>query len=166
MANKKNKFETTSNQNDIADSPEDVKRLQPESSSIDLPDVKDIPGQKHIHVPKLREAIDTTASSDDEEGKGIFNDSDDLEDDANVSDEEKELLQQTSESMATKDDIDLRRGTLDDKDLEGEPLNESEELSGKDLDVPGQEADDANEEIGEEDEENNEYSLGGDSHDQ
>src|SRR4051812_13361821 len=161
-----NKFETTSNPNDIADSPKDAKRLQPESSSIDLPDVKDIPGQKHIHVPKLREAIDITASSDDEEGKGIFNDRDDLEDDANVSDEEKELLQQTSESMATKDDIDLRRGTLDDKDLEGEPLNESKELSGKDLDVPGQEADDANEEIGEEDEENNEYSLGGDSHDQ
>jgi hypothetical protein len=33
------------------------------------------------------------------------------------------------------------------------------------LDVPGAELDDANEAIGEEDEENNYYSLGGDSHD-
>jgi hypothetical protein len=165
MANRKNKTKAISNQNDITDSPADNKYLQPQRANIDLPNVKDIPGQKHVHVPKLREAIDTTTSSDDEEGKGIFDDSADLEDGANVSDEEKELLQQTSESMATKDDIDLRRGTLDNKDLEGEPLNESEDLSGKDLDVPGQEADDANEEIGEEDEENNEYSLGGDSHD-
>jgi len=34
-----------------------------------------------------------------------------------------------------------------------------------DLDVPGDELDDPNEEIGEEDEENNYYSLGGDSKD-
>lgn len=131
MANRKNKSKSVSNKNDISDSPEDIKHLQPESDSIDLPDVEDIPGQKHVHVPKLRGTIDTTASSDDEEGKGIFDDSQDLEDDANVTDEEKELLQETSESMSSRDDIDLRRGTLDDKDLEGEPLNESEELSGK-----------------------------------
>lgn len=33
-----------------------------------------------------------------------------------------------------------------------------------DLDVPGSELDDADEEVGEEDEENNYYSLGGDNH--
>lgn len=38
------------------------------------------------------------------------------------------------------------------------------DFSGKDLDVPGSELDDANEEIGSEDEENNSYSLGGDNH--
>jgi len=37
-------------------------------------------------------------------------------------------------------------------------------VSGDDLDVPGSEDDDTNEEIGEEDEENNYYSLGGDAH--
>ena len=37
-------------------------------------------------------------------------------------------------------------------------------LPAEDLDVPGSEEDDANEEIGEEDEENNYYSLGGDAH--
>ncbi len=39
-----------------------------------------------------------------------------------------------------------------------------EQLTGDDLDVPGAEEDDENEEIGEEDEENNYYSLGGDAH--
>lgn len=38
------------------------------------------------------------------------------------------------------------------------------DLSGSDLDVPGSELDDAQEEIGSEDEENNLYSLGGDNH--
>ena len=41
---------------------------------------------------------------------------------------------------------------------------EALEVTGEDLDVPGAEADDANEDIGEEDEENNYYSLGGDAH--
>ncbi len=37
-------------------------------------------------------------------------------------------------------------------------------LDGEDLDIPGAEDDDSNEEIGEEDEENNYYSIGGDAH--
>ena len=37
-------------------------------------------------------------------------------------------------------------------------------VTGEDLDVPGADADDPNEDIGEEDEENNYYSLGGDNH--
>ncbi len=41
----------------------------------------------------------------------------------------------------------------------------SDEGPGEDLDVPGAELDDADEAIGEEDEENNYYSLGGDDHD-
>ena len=40
----------------------------------------------------------------------------------------------------------------------------TDDLSGSDLDVPGSELDDAQEEIGSEDEENNLYSLGGDNH--
>ncbi len=40
-----------------------------------------------------------------------------------------------------------------------------EDKSGSDLDVPGSELDDKQEEIGSEDEENNYYSLGGDDHD-
>lgn len=60
--------------------------------------------------------------------------------------------------------------------LDGE-LNESEATGhaskrpvpkqdlDSDLDVPGSELDDAEEQVGEEDEENNYYSLGGDRHD-
>lgn len=50
--------------------------------------------------------------------------------------------------------------------LEGDEsiLSSTETVAGGDLDVPGTEVDDANEEIGEEDEENNYYSLGGDAH--
>ena len=40
----------------------------------------------------------------------------------------------------------------------------SKEMLGIDLDVPGAELDNDNEDIGEEDEENNYYSLGGDEH--
>lgn len=42
--------------------------------------------------------------------------------------------------------------------------NPEGEYGADDLDIPGTELDDANEEIGREDEENNYYSLGGDNH--
>ncbi|MBA2498387.1 MAG: hypothetical protein H0V30_01535 [Chitinophagaceae bacterium] len=86
--------------------------------------------------------------------------------DADVSDEEKEILRRADQDMPTTDDINLRRSALDNKDAEGELLNEdSQDVSGDDLDVPGSELDDDNEVLGEEDEENNPYSLGGDKHD-
>ena len=40
-----------------------------------------------------------------------------------------------------------------------------EDMSGDDLDIPGAELDDEEENVGSEDEENNYYSLGGDNHD-
>jgi hypothetical protein len=60
--------------NDLPDSPQDRERLQPEETIIELPDVKDIPGQEFVHVPPLGELADTTISSDDEEGVGLFDD--------------------------------------------------------------------------------------------
>jgi hypothetical protein len=39
-----------------------------------------------------------------------------------------------------------------------------DDMSGGDLDIPGAELDDKQEEIGSEDEENNYYSIGGDNH--
>lgn len=39
-----------------------------------------------------------------------------------------------------------------------------DDMSGSDLDIPGAELDDQQEDIGSEDEENNYYSLGGDNH--
>jgi len=43
-------------------------------------------------------------------------------------------------------------------------LDFDEDMSGGDLDIPGSELDDNEEEIGSEDEENNYYSLGGENH--
>jgi hypothetical protein len=48
-----------------------------------------------------------------------------------------------------------------------ETMNEKDfkdDMSGGDLDIPGSELDDQQEDIGSEDEENNYYSLGGDNH--
>lgn len=54
-------------------------------------------------------------------------------------------------------------------DEDGEPVRSRARVTDKNLDdgldIPGAELDDADEEIGEEDEENNYYSLGGDNHD-
>jgi hypothetical protein len=63
------------------------------------------------------------------------------------------------------DDADIEEPMLDTTDDDGDPLNEpigSYANAGADLDVPGSETDDGNESIGEEDEENNYYSLKGD----
>ena len=83
--------------------------------------------------------------------------------DADVTREDLELLEYADQDANAPQ---LQRASLDTTDADGEPLNEVSSLrsdvSGSDLDIPGAEADDDNEEIGEEDEENNYYSLGGD----
>src|SRR4051812_39891967 len=67
--------ETTPVRNtDISDPLRDRERLQPERVTIDIPDVRDIPGQEHVHTAPPGELADTTISSDDEEGLGIFED--------------------------------------------------------------------------------------------
>jgi hypothetical protein len=57
-----------------------------------------------------------------------------------------------------EEEIDQTPGKWNEKGVD-------DSLTGEDLDVPGSELDDASEKIGEEDEENNYYSLGGDNHD-
>ncbi len=56
--------------------------------------------------------------------------------------------------------------TADENDQPGRDNEKGfeEDVSGGDLDVPGSELDDDQENIGSEDEENNNYSLGGDNH--
>lgn len=73
---------------DIRDSDRDEERLKADNATIDLPDVSDIPGQENVHVPPLGELADTTISSDDEEGKGVF-DADQEEGPVNTTDRGK-----------------------------------------------------------------------------
>ena len=70
------------------------------------------------------------------------------------------MLEETAVNVDSTDNENLLRAKLDNTDFEGEKINEEIGVSGSDLDVPGADLDDANEEIGEEDEENNAYSLG------
>jgi hypothetical protein len=58
---------------DLPDSPHDAERLKSDETTLDLPDVEDIPGQEHVQAPQLGELADTTASSADEEGDDVFN---------------------------------------------------------------------------------------------
>jgi hypothetical protein len=174
---------------DLPDSAQDEEKLKAETVILDLPDVADIPGQEKIRVPNLQEMHDTTISSADEEGAGIFDDEDEddtqdtLIDDEEVNDDDSEfatgneadvmpeeiiMLERADQDMPTEDDIRLRRAELDHVDNEGDPLNEGSlttDVSGGDLDIAGADSDDAMEAIGEEDEENNHYSLGSDSND-
>jgi hypothetical protein len=81
---------------------------------------------------------------------------------ANISPEERSLLDESIENSLTQDNLELKHSSVDTTDDDGELLNENSaafDVSGSDLDVPGAEDDDMNEEIGEEDEENNSYSL-------
>ena len=152
---------------DLSDSRRDQERLKPEETTIDLPDVEDIPGQENFTVLPLGALADTTISSDDEEGVGLLDESaDDVITDENdaVSRTEKQLLRSAEQFRPSDEESDLKRAALDQSDFEGDVLNErgfGQERTGRDLDIPGSEADDANESIGEEDEENNSYSLGG-----
>jgi hypothetical protein len=164
MAKTKSKESTTANRN--------REKLGQDETYMELPEMKDIPGQEHIHnagVPG--EMADTTTSSDSEEG---VSDGKDL-----LSEEEDDVeIVMGTEADVTKDDLlllgdpdadnDLNEDELvlnarvDDIDDEGDPLNESgSDASGRDLDTPEVEDDDE----GSADEENDFYSLGGDEKD-
>ncbi len=67
-----------------------------------------------------------------------------------------------NEENDTSDEDNFKKATLDNSDTDGDPLNESS--TPDDLDIPGSEDDDNEEKIGEEDEENDYFSLGGDDH--
>lgn len=165
---KTNDIKKVKRRDDLPETNDDKKHLQADESTLDLPEVKDIPGQEHVRPLPAGEMADTTISSADEEAEGLLNDDEDIitDESTNVSPEEKELLRRSSESMASDDDQKLTQSAVDNVDEDGTQLNENINQSGNDLDVPGSEDDDANEEIGEEDEENNSYSLGSEDEDQ
>jgi hypothetical protein len=135
------------------------------TGNINLPEVKDIPGQEHVRPPRLGEMADNTSSSADEEGDDVLEPKDDdlaSGNDADVTAEERKGLENIDYREAGTEDEALVEARLDDEDEDGDPLNEvgfDDDVSGDDLDVPGSEDDDEDEEIGEEDEENNDYSL-------
>ena len=174
-----NDIEPVRNRNsDLQDSPRDAERLRGEEATIDMPEVKDIPGQEHVKVPRIGEMADTTISSADEEGDGVLDELNQGEEDddvikmgtdADVNKTDVEMLRSGDSYYPSKDEDQLVNASMDNTDFEGDALNERgfglTNRTGKDLDVPGEAADDRMEDIGEEDEKNNEYSLGSDEND-
>ena len=83
-------------------------------------------------------------------------------DDTLITPAEKAMLDEIlRKDPLSEDEIELNKAKLDNTDEDGDLLNEkssAEDASGNDLDIPGSEDDDADEAIGEEDEENNGYS--------
>ena len=162
--------EASSVPNDLPDSEEDRARLRNEETTIDLPDVKDIPGQEFVNAPPLGALGDTTISSDDEEGRSVFGDDEDLRrtgSDFDVSREERVALQQT-DYLPTADEDQLARARMDNVDFDGEPLNErsfGEEKSGDDLDIPANTDETETDAMGQGDEENKLYSMGSSDND-
>ncbi|HYC28962.1 MAG TPA: hypothetical protein VEB42_09100 [Chitinophagaceae bacterium] len=84
--------------------------------------------------------------------------------DATSSTEEEDInVNSGTDADVTRDDLIALGGTrYSDNDLQNNARTNT--VDGEDLDIPGAELDNPNEEIGEEDEENNYYSLGGDRH--
>jgi hypothetical protein len=154
---------------DLTDPERDQERLKPEETIIELPDVKDIPGQEFVQAPPLGMLADTTISSADEEGEGLFDDDEEDETDivmgteADISDDERKTLERNEDYMPTRDEAYLQQASMDDTDFEGEALNErsfGEERSGTDLDIPDNIDETETDAMGQGDEENKHYSLG------
>jgi hypothetical protein len=164
MARTKSKDSTAANRN--------REKLAQDESYMEIPEMKDIPGQEHIHNAGVPGAMaDTTISSDDEEGirdgKDLLSGEDEeveivMGTEADVTKEDLALLGDPDADNDMDDDELVLNTKLDDIDDEGDPLNESgSDATGRDLDIPEGEDDDE----GNADEENNYYSLGGDGKD-
>jgi hypothetical protein len=146
---------------------EGQEKLKAVETTIDLPDVKDIPGQEFVNVPVIGEMADTTVSSADEEGESVFGSDDRVtaapgSADFDVRPDELEALRDTT-YMPTRDEDNLRQARMDNVDFQGEPLNEGsfgegQMLSGADLDIDTGTDDTRTDALGQGDEENELYS--------
>ena len=132
---------------ELKDSAEDKKHLQGDEATLDLPDVGDIPGQENRKKTSATSpSSDTTISSADEEGNDILDDEEDIVPDkkTNVGSLERKLLDDAYDPISS-DSEPIDQISLDDKDNEGEMLNEDsmdKDLFGKDLDTDIEEEED------------------------
>jgi hypothetical protein len=146
---------------DIQDSPEDQEKLKSEETTLDLPELKDIPGASRTLKNASLLPGDTTISSSDEEADDLLGDDDEemteennLRDESNVSPTEKKLLRDSLDPSYDTD-LPIHSISLDRKDNDGVLLNES----GMDRDLFGEDLDDSL--VEEEDEESEGEELGG-----
>lgn len=129
---------------------EDIMDHRTDSHRVDI-DVENLPGARNATGVSQRfvTAQENRKTGNTGEGENVQDNEDDLE------------IRPGTEADVNEDDLAVLNSTNDEI---GVPQNVSTEDLNTDLDVPGSELDDDNENIGEEDEENNYYSLGGDRH--
>lgn len=109
---------------------------------------KKIPGQS-----------DKTAANLNADTQIVNGSPDDTPGENDITPSELDILNNAGEKeSAAADDVVLAESMLDNKDVDGEILNEGSDYTGEDLDVPGSESDDEEELPGDEDEENSHYS--------
>jgi hypothetical protein len=147
---------------DIQDSPEDQEKLKPDQVTLNLPELKDIPGAGRSGKNASLLPGDTTISSADEEADDLLDDDedDDLMEENNLRDEtkvtpvEKKMLRDSLDPSYDTD-LPVHSISLDRKDNEGVLLN----ASGMDRDLFGEDLDDSL--VKEEDEESEGEELEG-----
>jgi hypothetical protein len=130
--------------------------LKQDEATLDLPEVKDIPGQENINVPNLKEMADTTISSDDEEGLGILDSGDEDggndrigpaqeidENDLIINedeDEAEEALDEEDEAGEEVDELEVTDDSVDPDSYVEEEEKTALERSSIDMDTPDNEA--------------------------
>ena len=99
---------------DIKDPEKDQAKMQGETIVIDMPEVKDIPGQENVIPPRIREMEDITISSADEEGAGLLHDLNKEDEEGvatgnggNVTPAERRLLKKSAEHPPTAEAADF-----------------------------------------------------------
>jgi hypothetical protein len=152
-------------------------RNQDDNNRAKKKDDRDLPGYPHyppeedIMNPqsgfKKISADDEIANSKSLSSRSINNPVEPAESSKDDGDDIK--IVRGTEADVTKDDLRLLGARDEDADLGDDELMQANARvddvpNEDDLDVPGSDLDDADEELGEEDEENNYYSLGGDRH--
>ena len=107
-SNNQNVEQKRNKNSDLKDSPRDEERLRGEEGTINMPEVKDIPGQELVNTPPATFG-DTTIASADEEGTSVFDrtDEEDLRrtgDEADVSRNERKPLEEIDYMTTTDED--------------------------------------------------------------
>jgi hypothetical protein len=79
---------------DLPESKRDKELLKPDEANLDLPEVKDIPGQEHVRPLPPGEMADTTISSSDEEANELLDTDEDIlvDKNSNVTKTERDLF--------------------------------------------------------------------------
>jgi hypothetical protein len=126
--------------NDIEKAEVDVEDLSPLGKASQEPESK----SGSVSDDPIEEPVPVDLKEEDIEGSP--------QSEADVTEEDLSLLGSDELNADLGDDEELKKRVY------------RVDMAAEDLDVPGAELDDKNEELGEEDEENNPYSLGGDRH--